>query len=110
MFKPTNGNYDEAVRECFKKNKNSCISFWLVSSYCYYIRYDSLLSDEFFDKMSKWMLDNWDSLDHTNKNLITKDMLAAGSGFNLKEDDYPLRVKISAEDFIKNLHSGITVA
>lgn len=110
MFKPTNGNYDETVRECFKKNKNTCISFWLLSSYAYYVRYDSIMSDEAFDKMSRWMLDNWDSLEHINKDLITKEMLLAGSGYNLKESDYPLRVKVTAEDFIKGLHSGITVA
>lgn len=110
MFKPTNGNYDEVVRECFKKNKNTCISFWMLSSYAYYCRYDSIMSDTAFDKMSKFMLDNYDSLEHNHKHLITKGMLVAGSGYNLKAEDYPLIVKVTAESFIKNLHSGDTVA
>lgn len=105
MYKPTNGNYDEVVRECFKKNKNTCISWWLTCSYCYYIRHDSLMSDEAFDKMCKWMLENYDSLEHNNKNLITKEMLSAGSGYNLKAEDYPLVVRVSSEEFIKNLYS-----
>lgn len=106
MFNPVNGNFDEAVRECFKKNKNSCISFWLVSSYCYYIRHESLMSDEAFDKMSKWVLDNYDLLEHNHKHLITKEMLEAGSGYNLGESDYPTVIKVSAEIFIKNLYEG----
>lgn len=106
MFKPVNGNFDEPVRDCFKKNRNSCISFWLVSSYCYYIRHESLMSDQAFDKMSKWMLDNYDSLEHNHKHLITKEMLEAGSGYNLNENDYPLIVKVTAEIFIKNLYEG----
>lgn len=106
MFNPVDGNFDEAVRECFKKNKNSCFSFWLVSSYCYYIRHESLMSDSAFDKMSKWMLDNYETLEHNHKHLITKEMLEAGSGYNLNENDYPFIVKVTAEIFIKNLYEG----
>ena len=106
MFETVNGKYDEAVRECFKKNKNSCVSFWLVCSYCYYIRHESLISDEAFDKMSRWMFDNYDKLEHNHKYLITKEMLIVGSGYNLKEKDYPLIVKVTAEDFIKNMYAG----
>ena len=106
MFETVNGKYDEAVRECFKKNKNSCVSFWLVCSYCYYIRHESLMSDEAFDKMSRWMFDNYDKLEHNHKYLITKEMLIVGSGYNLKEKDYPLIVKVTAEDFIKNMYAG----
>lgn len=106
IFKPINGNYDEMIRECFKKNKNSCISFWLVGSYCYYLKNESLFKDETFDKLSRWMYDNYDSLEHEHKSLITKDMLKAGSGFNLKESDYPLRVKVTADMFIRGLWSG----
>ena len=106
MFEAVNGKYDEAVRDCFKKNKNSCVSFWLVCSYCYYIRHESLMSDEAFDKMSRWMFDNYDKLEHNHKHLITKEMLSVGSGYNLKEKDYPLIVKVTAEDFIKNMYAG----
>jgi NAD-dependent DNA ligase len=110
MFEVINGKYDQAARDCFKKNKNTCISWWLSASYAYYIRYESLLSDEAFDKMAKYILDNYNSLEHQHKHLITKDMLSAGSGYNLKKDDYPLRVQVTADSFIRELHSGITVA
>lgn len=106
IFKPIGGNYDEVVRECFKINKSSCISWWLSSSYCYYCKNESLMSDEAFDKLSKWMLDNYSSLQHTNKNLITEDMLKAGSGYNLKQEDYPTRVKVTGEMLIRGLYAG----
>ena len=56
--------------------------------------------------MSKWMLDNWEFLKHNHKHLVTKEMLQAGSGYNLKEDDYPTIVKVTAEVFIKNMYEG----
>ncbi len=106
VFKAVNGNLDQAARDSFKVNPSSCISWWLSASYGYYIRYESLLSDEAFDKMSKYILDNYESLEHNHKHLVTKEMLVAGSGYNLKESDYPLIVKVSTEDFIKAVNLG----
>lgn len=106
LIKPVGGNYDSVVRGLFKKNRNCCISWFLSSSYCYYILYQPLLSDEFFDAMCKWMLENYDSLEHEHKSLVTKDMLIAGSGFNIPYDGYPLRVQNSASYFIEELYKS----
>ena len=106
-FKPINGNFDQAARNSFKVNKSSCISWWLSASYAYYLRYESLLSDSAFDKMSKYILDNYESLEHNHKHLVTKEMLIAGSGYNLKEEDYPLIVRVSTEEFVKLINLGI---
>ena len=105
-LKPENGSFDNVVRECFKKNKNSCISWFLSSSYCYYILYQSLMTDEAFDKMCKWMLENYDSLEHEHKSLVTKEMLSVGSGYNIPYDGYPLRVQNSASYFIEELYKS----
>jgi hypothetical protein len=106
MHQVVDGKYDTAARECFKKNKNTCISWWLSASYAYYIRYESLLSDEAYDKMAKYILDNYNSLEHVHKHLITKGMLSAGTAYNLKEADYPLIVKVTTEAFIKDINLG----
>lgn len=97
------GSYDSSARECFKKNKNSCISWWLSASYAYYIRYSSLLSDTTYDKMSKYILDNYESLEHSHKHLVDKEALKAGTGYYLKENDYPLIVRVSTERMISDL-------
>lgn len=98
-----NGTYDEALRDCFKINKNSAISWWISASFAYYLRYESLFSDPVFDKLSKWILENYDELEHQHKHLVTKEGLKAGSGYYLKEDDYPLRVKVATETLIRDL-------
>lgn len=93
---------EEFARECFRKNKNSAISFILSSSYLYYFYNRSYLSDEVFDKMCKWCYDNWEMLEHPHKYLFTRDDMRNGSVFHLKRGDYPTVVKISAEQWLFN--------
>jgi hypothetical protein len=64
------------------------------------------MSDTAFDAMCKWMLDNYDSLEHEHKHLVTKEMLSAGSGYNISYDEYPLRVQHSASYFIEELYKS----
>jgi hypothetical protein len=98
------GVIDSFVRDCFKVNPSSTFSWFLICSYAYYIRFESLMSDSAFDAMSKYMLKDYDKLDHVNKDLVTKEMLVAGSGYNLKEEDYPTRVKIVSEGLIRDFY------
>lgn len=102
-FPIVNGTYDQAARESFKVNPASAFSWVMAASYCYYHLYESILEDTTFDRMMKFLLDNYDNLEHTNKSLITKDMLAVGSLYNLSVNDYPLRVKVSADELLRNL-------
>ena len=97
------GNYDEAARKAFKINPASAFSWWLSASLAYYCKFESILSDECYDKMARYLLQNWDNIEHVNKNLVTKDNLKAGSLYNLKESDYPTRVKVTADILIRDL-------
>lgn len=89
-------NLDDKARECFKGHKETIIPWILMSSYMYYCKHTSILSDTTFDKMCKYLLDNWDDIDHPHKELIDKGSLRAGTLYTLKEEDYPTVVKIAA--------------
>ena len=102
-LKIVNGTYDEAAREAFKINPASAISFYLAASYLYYRRDISILSDSCYDGICKWLLKNIDNLEHTNHNLVDKEALKAGTAYHIKEEDYPLRVKVSAEGLARDL-------
>jgi NAD-dependent DNA ligase len=80
------------------------VPWYLVTSYAYYHLNESLVSDEFYDKLCHDLLDAMDSLevDHFNMDLVDTASLRAGTGFNLKEEDYPSRVRSVAE----NMSSG----
>ena len=47
--------------------------------------------------MSKDMLKKWNTVHHRYKHLITEEMLACGTGHNLREEDYPEDIKAMAK-------------
>lgn len=104
-FAPTGGSYDQAARDSFKVNSSSCVSWLLSASYTYYCRYVSILTDECFDKMCKYVLDNYDNIAHPHKHLLTKEMLVAGTAYNIMMDEYPLIVRVSTEKMIEELET-----
>jgi len=77
------------------------ISFYLLLSYGYYERDESLFSDLEFDDLCKILLEKFDevqSSNHPNKDLITKQNLQCGTGYNIK---FTERIKSSYESFRK---------
>lgn len=77
---------------------NKLVSAFLTSSYIYYIRDDlpTLMSDADFDWLCKTLLRRWRKVTHPHKSIITLDMLRAGTGFSLREHDFPLVVRYCA--------------
>lgn len=55
------------------------IAKYLMCSYAYYKEDNPLISDAEFDELGKWLLENWDSVDHRHKLYITKHDLEAGT-------------------------------
>jgi hypothetical protein len=89
-------NLDAKGRELIKFNPNLIVPWFLMASYLYYHKNQSLFSDEYYDELSKELLSRWDQVEHRHKHLITKEHLIAGSLYNLKEDDYPKFCKSAA--------------
>ena len=80
---------DEYASEIFESNINMMVPWYLMASFAYYKQDDPILSDSFFDNMAKAMLENWDSIEHWNKEYIKPDDLKAGSFLG----EYPSRVE-----------------
>lgn len=59
-----------------------------------------MTKDTTYDKLCQYLLKEYDSLDHVHKSLVTKDMLRAGTAYNLSKECYPSRVRETAEDWI----------
>ena len=77
----------------FVSNINETVDWFLMSSYNYYLKDVSMMSDYTFDRLCRFMLDNWEGIEHPLKNLLSQDALRSGSGFYLKEKDYPEYIK-----------------
>ena len=65
------------------------IAKYLMCAYAYYVEDDALITDAEFDELGKWLLKNYDSVEHMHKHLVTKDDLRAGTYLG----KYPLMVK-----------------
>lgn len=89
-------NLDAKGKNLLEVNPNLIVPWFLMASYLYYHTNQSLLSDEYYDKLSKELLSRWDQVEHRHKYLITKDDLIAGSLFTLKEENYPEMCKGAA--------------
>lgn len=94
------GTFDSYVREIVSQNPNAMVSWYLIASYAYYERNESLLSDHYFDYLCKDLLEQIEDIEHVNKNLLDMSALEAGTGFGIR---YPLRVQHIGESFIRRL-------
>jgi len=89
---------DELSRKEFAKNKNSIIGFIIMASYLYYHKpdYPPILSDHVYDRMCKYLLSNYDTIQHRLKYLIDKEDLSAGSLYKLGYNEYPYNIRLLA--------------
>jgi len=74
---------------------------YLMASYLYYIRYQSVMPDSEYDEMAKVLLEQWDMFEHQHKHLVTPEDLKAGTLFRLRDEDYPLIVKCAADMWLR---------
>jgi hypothetical protein len=95
-------NYDNKAREDYKKSPASVVYWVFLASYLYYVRDESILSDETFDKMMKLILDK--NLKHSLlSHLITEEDLRAGSLFRLKPSQYPNFIAEAGEKLLRGM-------
>ena len=59
------------------------IAKYLMCSYAYYKEDNPLISDQEFDDLAKFILENYNAIDHPHKHLITSDHLSAGTGYDI---------------------------
>lgn len=89
------------IRERIRTNRNMLIPYYLMLSYLYYVKNESLIDDTEFDIMCKDILNEWDDLTHWHKPLLNKGNLKAGTGYDIK---YPPRVIGAAEQLLKEFN------
>lgn len=84
---------------------NKQFVYYLMSCYLYYERDLNILSDYDFDTLCKSLLDNYDSISHRHKNLITREDLSASTGYMIK---YPRILKDASmmwyNDYIEHIN------
>ena len=96
MIKPR-APLDEYARWCIGEAPDCIVAWWLVTSYLYYVRDISLITDGYYDELCRELAARWDAIEHPHKHLIERRALGAGTGFYLAEGAYPRMVVGAAE-------------
>jgi NAD-dependent DNA ligase len=88
--------FDNQASQIIAQDVNAIVPWFLMASFLYYIEDESLLTDAYYDELSQQMLERWDEITHRHKQLISADDLLCGSGFAIREDEYPSITKYAA--------------
>ena len=91
--------YEARAKYIISRNKNMAVPYYLMASYAYYEQDDPIFSDSYYDEVAKFILQNYDAIDHYHKHLISKDELEAGSYLGA----YPTIVKEALKDLQKKV-------
>ncbi len=59
------------------------IPYYLMFSYLYYEKNINLIEDTEFDQLCKTLLEKLDGLTHMHKQLVKKESLTAGTGYDI---------------------------
>ncbi|MFN4278314.1 MAG: DNA ligase LigA-related protein [Ferrovibrio sp.] len=105
-YVPQVDNHDAALEDALAKSINLAVPWYLMASYGYYIKDVSILSDAAYDRLCVLLRDRWDEITHHHKDRIDRASLNAGSGFGLREEQYPLIARDAAHSLIKQLKHG----
>jgi hypothetical protein len=83
------------MEEIYKGDFYKATRDYLRSSYAYYIQeIETEFSDSYYDYLCRYLLNNLDKIENPYKHLLCEDSLRCGSGFQLKEADYPEEFKV----------------
>lgn len=91
----------EEVEEKPKSGKRYPVGKYLVASFLYYQCDFSIMGDDEYDQICKQLFENFDDIDHPHKHLLDKEALKAGSGFQLRYNQYPLIVQSTAFSYLE---------
>lgn len=88
--------------------QSQLVPYYLMSSFLYYEshpQWESPLSDVEYDNLCKRVLSEWDDIEHRHKHLIDYMSLSAGTGYYLKQDDYPQIVQGAAIAWVESTNA-----
>ena len=78
---------------------NQKFSLYMITSYAYYRRDLSLISDEMYDQLCRELLESYEDLTHPHRHLTSKASLQAGTGFSI---EFPNIVVVAAQQAIRS--------
>lgn len=86
------------------RHPDSATSAYMILSYTYYHLNESVVSDTDYDDLCRYLLKNYNKITHPHKRYFTENDLESGTGFAIKDADYPTIVKVVANQLVKGYY------
>jgi hypothetical protein len=99
---------DDIARPLIEAHPNLLVAWFLMASWAYYVHDVSIVSDAFYDEMCETLIAHWDDVEHPHKDLIDRDLLSAGSGFYITQENAPGMTRSAAAHLVKT-QWGLTI-
>ena len=98
LFKHNHVMHDVACIQIISRVPGAAVPWFMMSSYLYYCRDISVISDDTFGMICRTLEQHWDTITHAHKHFILRSNNVASitTGFALSEDDYPLMTRYAA--------------
>ena len=80
------------------------VPYYLMYSYLYYEKNESIVNDAEYDMICKRLYDEWENVEHYHKHLVDRDSLIAGTGYTIV---YNERIKGAAMHFLQKNRAGL---
>ncbi len=90
----------KSIEDVEEMTVDQLVSWFLISSYCYYEVGKPIMADQSFDYLVRRLKEGWDEVTHPHKELITESHLDATTGYDI---DYPTIVRMTGNEFLKGL-------
>jgi len=90
---------DKHCLDLIDNNVNMTVPWYLMAAYAYYVEDDPIISDQLYDRLVLKIIDNWDTIEHRHKELLSLDDLKAGTYLG----EYPGMVKGAVESIRKDI-------
>jgi len=84
------------------KSSGQALSWYLIHSFLYYVEGESIISDDDWLQIGKWLKDDWDNFEHRHKHLVDINSITS-TAFYIRE--YP-SITISTAYMIRRWHTN----
>jgi NAD-dependent DNA ligase len=71
----------------YETNPNMLIPYYLMYSYLYYEKDESIISDDEYDRICKTLYELYPVLEHPHKHMVDRDALMSGTGFHIQYNE-----------------------
>lgn len=79
---------------------------YLMLSYLYYVRMESVVEDAEYDALAKFLLSRYnDWQDHQHAYLVSKEDLESGTLYAVSQKDYPKMIVASADVWLRDMET-----